>query len=117
MIFSKGDLNSIFALLEGFYEFSKLSGLVPNAEKLQCFFCIINSEVHDSIINLIKFFSASLPITYIGIRLITGRLNINNYMPIISKIRSRVEIWISRFLNFNGRLLLIEVVLTGLLGY
>ncbi|KAL0444902.1 UNVERIFIED_CONTAM: hypothetical protein Slati_2212900 [Sesamum latifolium] len=60
------------------------------------------------------FEEGHLPLRYLGLPLIAGRLTISDYKPLLLKIDSRIQGWDGIRLSFAGRLQLIKLVLMAL---
>lgn len=59
----------------------------------------------------------SLPIRYLGMPLISGKLSQNEFLPLIDKITLRISSWGVEFLSFASRLQLIQFVLLSLSNF
>ncbi|GAV92977.1 hypothetical protein CFOL_v3_36355, partial [Cephalotus follicularis] len=66
---------------------------------------------------LTQFNTASLPIKYLGLPLITSRLTKQDCEPLLTKILARANSWISRSLSYAGRLQLIRSTLASMHVY
>lgn len=71
----------------------------------------------DSVLQYTGFQRGNIPIHYLGVPLITSKLRAADCFPLIHRFCARIEAWTCRFLNFGGRLQLIKVVLSGIMGY
>lgn len=58
-----------------------------------------------------------MPVRYLGVPLIFEKLSDRDYKPLIDKITSRIQSWTSKFIFFEGRLQLIQVVLLSMSKY
>lgn len=63
------------------------------------------------------FQRGTLPICYLSLPLITGRLHDRDCIPLRDKFSSRFESRTARFLYFAGRLQLLKIILAGIVGY
>lgn len=63
------------------------------------------------------FASGQLPIRYLGLPLLTKRMTVDDYLPLVEKIRKRMSSWTGRFLSHAGRLQLINSVITSLANF
>lgn len=45
-----------------------------------------------------------LPVRYLGVPLIFGKLTLKDCNSLIERITARIKAWTSRFLSFSGRL-------------
>ncbi|XP_060200123.1 uncharacterized protein LOC132628355 [Lycium barbarum] len=111
LLFSRGDIESIKALLECFQLFSKASGLVANVEKSSIYFGGVSNAEQLLIIRELGFAKGELPFKYLGVPLSTKRTTVFQYKPLVDKILERIQSWIARFLSYAGRIQLIKSVL------
>ncbi|XP_013633333.1 PREDICTED: uncharacterized protein LOC106339050 [Brassica oleracea var. oleracea] len=73
---------------------------------------------HDSAaISRFGFSSGSLPIRYLGLPLMSRKLKISEYAPLIAKIFARFKMWATRTLSFAGRLQLLSTVIAGTVNF
>lgn len=117
MLFSYGDNESVAALISALELFSSISGLHMNAAKCLTFFGNVPSGVQDFTLAVSKFNRGSLPVSYLGLPLISGKLSTADCQPLFSKIAGRFESWSTKFMNQAGRAQLIKSVLQGLYGH
>lgn len=117
LLFSYGDQCSIDKLLEGLFAFSSCSGMQINPQKSQFFVANVGAEIIEHIQRTTGFTQGSLPVRYLGLPLITSKLSLRHCMPLIMRIRDRIDSWVNICLNHAGRLQLIKVVLSGILHY
>lgn len=117
LLFSRGDVDSVNVLLNGVKVFSEISGLKVNPEKSAVFFGNVNQENRESILTATGFAQGNFPVTYLGLPLITSKLNARDCMPLVQKICGKLEDWTHIFLSYAGRLLLLKVVLFSIQGY
>lgn len=59
------------------------------------------------------FPSGSLPIRYLGLLLMSRKLKISEYEPLINKIITRFCSWVVETFSFSGRIQLLQFVITG----
>ncbi|XP_063948027.1 uncharacterized protein LOC135152123 [Daucus carota subsp. sativus] len=116
-LFCKGESNSIRLLLDSVLQFSGVSGLQLNKEKCLGFFSCVPNNVISHTLNHYGFQLGSLPISYLGLPLITSRLNESICAPLIQRLSRKVESWTVRHLRYSGRLQLIKTVLQGIQSY
>lgn len=117
LLFCYANEHSIAALMEGISSFSGISGLYPNKGKCSAFFCNVPTNIVNFALELTGFQKSTLPITYLGLPLISGKLNSRDCLPLVLKLCRRIEVWTCRFLSFAGRLQLIKSVLFSIQGY
>ena len=116
-LFCKGDLNSATVLLDSVLWFSKLSGLILSASKCLGFFCSVPEATILHILNRYGFSRGELPINYLGLPLITSRLNKQICAPLLLRLSRRIQGWAVRTLRYSGRLQLIISMLQGIHNY
>ena len=116
-LFCRGNSQSVTTLLQSISKFSTVSGLCPNAQKSQCFFCNVPTTIIHETLASSGFQQGSFPIKYLGLPLITGRLKTNDCVPLVHKLCARIESWTVRSLRFSGRLQLLKSVLLGIHGF
>lgn len=68
-------------------------------------------------LNSFSFSTGTLPVRYLGLPLLTKRMTVADYMPLVEKIRKRMSSWTGRFLSHAGRLQLISSVITSLANF
>lgn len=117
LLFCHGDAHSVDLLMLSLLEFSHCSGLRPNASKSQFFTANVDSHLKSHIRISTGFVEGSLPVRYLGLPLITSKLNLQHCMPLIMKIRARIDSWVNICLNHAGRLLLLKSCLYGIFGF
>ncbi|XP_063942672.1 uncharacterized protein LOC135150335 [Daucus carota subsp. sativus] len=116
-VFCKGEQASIMTLLDTVSLFCDCSGLKLNKEKCRAFFCNVPDDLVLSTMNDYGFAQGTLPITYLGLPLITSRLTTSLCDPLIHRLCKRIEGWVVRTLRYSGRLQLIKSVLQAIQGY
>ena len=116
-LFCKGDLSSIHLLLSSVLSFSRMSGLTLNRNKSFGYYCNVADNVIDVTQNQFGIQRGSLPIVYLGLPLVTGRLNPQLCCSLIQKISAKIDLWTVRSLRYSGRLQLLKSVLQGIQGY
>lgn len=114
LLFCHGDNDSIRCLLEAVDEFASISGLSPNPSKSMVFFGNVPSAVQDFTIALSKFNRGTLPVNYLGLPLISGKLFTRDCQPLTSRLCSKFEAWTCRFISQAGRAQLIQSVVFGI---
>lgn len=117
MLFCRGDRNSIGCLFKGITLFSEISGLKPNPMKCQCFFGNVSADVIHFTTALTGFQHSFLPVKYLGLPLITSKLNAADCAPLVMRLCDRIDVWTCKFLSIAGRLQLLKSVLFGIQNY
>ncbi|XP_013713276.1 uncharacterized protein LOC106416947 [Brassica napus] len=95
MVFTDGTKRSIEGVLKVFEEFAAIYGLNISLEKSTLY----------------------IAVRYLGLPLLTKRMMITDYMPLVEKIRKRMKSWTGRFLSHAGRLQLINSVITSMANF
>ncbi|GJX38204.1 hypothetical protein Tco_0251507 [Tanacetum coccineum] len=98
----------------GLDEFSLSSGLYPSMSKSEAFFYGLTPEIKNDILMAMPFKEGTLPIKYLGVPLLSKKINVNDCKILIEVIQNRINDWKNRNLSFAGRLLLISSVLASL---
>ena len=114
LLFCNGDDDSVRILLDAVGQFSAMSGLHLNPSKCFSFFGNVPSATQDFAIAVSRFNRGTLPVSYLGLPLISGRLCNRDCQPLISKLCGRFEVWSNKFISQAGRAQLITAVIYGL---
>lgn len=112
MIFFDGTSNSLHGISECLDDFASWSGLQINATKTELF----TSGVEHSetiAINCYGFPTGQLPIRYLGLPLMSRKLKISEYAPLMTRITVSFQSWSAKMLSFAGRLQLLKTVIFG----
>ncbi|XP_048637534.1 uncharacterized protein LOC106355467 [Brassica napus] len=94
-VFADGTRNSIEGILREFDDFDRMSGLKISMEK-STLFMAGNMQKREEILRDFQFATGSLPVRYLGLPLLTKRMTVLDYLPLIEKIRKRVSSWTGR---------------------
>lgn len=112
LIFSRSNSKEAAEIKSIMEEFATYSGLKMNPEKSQLF---LNSKCNEhcleKILNITKH---DLPIKYLGLPLFAGHLNQTLCLPLIDKIRTKLDSWKANLLSQAGRL---ELIISTLRSY
>lgn len=117
LVFTDGTKRSIENVLKIFEDFAAISGLKISLEKSTLFTAGLSEAQEGTILNSFPFASGSLPVRYLGLPLLSRRMTINDYLPLVEKIRKRMSSWTGRFLSYGGRLQLINSVITSMANF
>lgn len=117
LVFSDGKKTSIEGILAVFQEFARVSGLNISLEKSTLYLAGVKSEDREAILDQFPFESGSLPVIYLGLPLLTKRMNARDYSPLVARIRSRISSWTAKHLSFAGRLQLVGSVLYSITNF
>ncbi|GAV82173.1 hypothetical protein CFOL_v3_25626 [Cephalotus follicularis] len=104
-------------LIEALDNFNEASGLTVSTKKSLIFFCNTKRRTRRDILRRVNFNEGTLPVTYLGLPLITKRLSRTKCAPLIERITERVNSWINKGLSFAGRLQLIKSTLVNMQVY
>jgi len=115
MIFCKGKLSSIEALMHLFSSYALASGQIINPAKSTVFFGSISNARIDHIAELIGFNKGSLPFTYLGVPIFKGKPKKSHLQPIADRIKSKLSAWKASLLSIAGRVTLVKSVIHGML--
>lgn len=114
MLFCYGDNDSVSAMLRAVNRFAEMSGLVTNPAKCVTFFGNVPTAVQDFTIAVSGFNRGVLPVVYLGLPLISGKLHKRDCQPLITKICNKFEHWSSKIISQAGRGQLIKSVIFGI---
>lgn len=117
MVFVEGSKHSIEGALSVFDEFSKWSGLKISIEKSTLYMAGVSADERSRILLDFPFAIGSLSVRYLGLPLMTKSMRRQDYLPLVEKIRSKINMWTCRFLSYAGRLQLIKAVLVSIANF
>ena len=95
-------------MLKLFYTYSSLQ---LNYDKSEFFCSGIRRDLVDEIKLVIGFKCGTLPVRYLGGPMVTRRLSVKDYYPLIEKMSTRINCWSAKLLSYAGRLQLKQSVL------
>ena len=113
MIFFDGICSSLHGITECLEDFASWSGLEMNKEKNELFIAGLDPQ-EAAAISRFGFTTGSLPIRYLGLPLMSRKLKISEYAPLIAKISARFRMWDTKTLSFAGCLQLPPLSLPAL---
>ncbi|KAG2285372.1 hypothetical protein Bca52824_044976 [Brassica carinata] len=87
-----------------------------NRDKTQLFYAGLSQDKTNAL-SAYGFSVGSLPIHYLGLPLMHLKLKIAEYAPLMDKLHSRFTSWAAKSLSFDGRCLLIKIVITGTVNF
>lgn len=93
-------------------DFSSLSGLHMNKYKTNLYHAGLDQSSAISVAQF-GFPIGSLPIRYLGLPLMSRKLRIAEYEPLLGKLRARFRSWDVKCMSFAGRAHLISSVIYG----
>ncbi|XP_013589034.1 PREDICTED: uncharacterized protein LOC106297312 [Brassica oleracea var. oleracea] len=96
LVFTDGSKRSIEGILKIFEDFAAISGLKISLEKSTLYTAGISEEQEGDILTCFPFASGKLPVRYLGLLLLTRRMTVDDYMPLVEKIRKRMRssLWV-----------------------
>jgi len=115
MIFCKGKMSSIQALMNLFTEYAKASSQIINPAKSTIYSGSISPSRLDHIANMIGFNKGSLPFLYFGVPIFKGKPKSIHLQPIADKIKSKLCAWKASLLSIAGRVQLVKSVIQSML--
>lgn len=116
-LFSQANWPSVSMLKRGLDIFSSWSGLVPNKNKSEIFIAGGDPSIRNRIHSAFGFKEGKLPVRYLGVPIISTRLNKGDCIALTERITARIQSWAHRFLSFAGRLQLIRSVLYSIQSF
>ncbi|GAV91954.1 zf-RVT domain-containing protein, partial [Cephalotus follicularis] len=69
------------------------------------------------ILQIVQCQEGKLPVTYLGLPLITKRLTKTDCSPLVERISARTNAWVNKSLSFAGRLQLVKATLASMQTY
>ncbi|CAL1357332.1 unnamed protein product [Linum trigynum] len=117
LVFTKGTPEAVGqakAILDTFYT---VSGLKCNPAKSEVFCGGVSPSVQTLISSRTGFAIGHLPVRYLGIPLIAGKLNKVDCQALVDKITTRIRGWKVRTLSYAGKLQLISAVISSITQY
>lgn len=76
-----------------------------------CFLSNVSPTLAEVILNRLGFQVENFPTKFLGVPLITTKLNLANCHPLLEKVKARITSWTNKFLSYAGRLQLIKSVI------
>lgn len=115
MIFCKGKISSIHALMQLFNSYAQASGQMINPSKSIVFYGSISTFRINQIVDLIGFSKGSLPFNYLGVPIFKGKPKRCHLQPIADKIKSKLASWKASLLSIAGRVTMVKSVIQSML--
>lgn len=116
-LFTNGSKESLVAILEVLNTFYNWSGLKLNPEKSEIFTGGITEEGISILVNSSGFKKGTLPVRYLGLPLVSGKLSTKNCEALTERILKRIRSWSVKHLSYAGRVQLINSVLFSMASY
>lgn len=111
LIFADAKRTDAEAIKEILSHFEMISGLALNPNKSQIF---CNKEDARDVCDILGVQRANFPVRYLGLPLFAGRIKRSMCLPLLDKMKARLDLWKSRMLSMAGRL---ELVISTLAAY
>ncbi|KAL8091468.1 hypothetical protein AgCh_033902 [Apium graveolens] len=106
--FAKGSKDSVLHIMDNLAKFSVWSGLNPSVHKSNSFLYNCNPEFVAWFDETYAIPRGTLPVRFLGVPLISSQLYINDCIPLIKRITSKLNSWANLLLSLAGRALLIK---------
>lgn len=116
MVFFDGRSNSLHGISECLDDFASWSGLHMNTTKIELFTAGLDHSDSQALASY-GFPIGNLPIRYLGLPLMSRKLKVSEYAPLISKVTKSFQAWSVKLLSFAGRLQLLKTVIFGLINF
>ncbi|GJS86566.1 hypothetical protein Tco_0769202 [Tanacetum coccineum] len=97
--------------------FSGISGLLPNLRKSTVFFRNVDDNTKEEVLNILPFKIGKLPVSYLGVPLITKQIGVNECKSLVDKVKAKVNNWKNKMLSYARRLQLVASVLASMQVY
>ncbi|RZB60490.1 LINE-1 retrotransposable element ORF2 protein [Glycine soja] len=117
MLLSRGDIPSVSTMFAKLQHFCRVSGLSINSNKSAIYSTGIRPHELSHIQQLTGFSLGDFPFRYLGVPLLSSRLNVCHYAPLLSKITSLIQGWSKKSLSYAGKLELIKAVIQGIVNF
>ncbi|CAL1391242.1 unnamed protein product [Linum trigynum] len=117
LIFTEGSRTAISRVQETISDFYSLSGLKCNPAKCEVYFGGMSVLFKSRAIQVSGFQEGELPVRYLGLPLISGKLSTLESEKLVAKITQKIKSWRAKRLSYAGLLQLVSSVLMGVLQY
>lgn len=117
LLFAHGNKESILHIMNTLSTFSLLSGLAPSIHKSSLFFCYCKDTFMEWFDTTYNIPNGSIPVKFLGMPRISSKFSINDCVPLINKITSRIYSWTTTLLSLVSRAQLIKAVLFSIHSY
>ncbi|CAL1376735.1 unnamed protein product [Linum trigynum] len=113
LIFTKGSAQAIMQVKVILQRFHQISGLNSNPAKCEIYFGGDSILYKTNALSLTRFKEGKLPVRYLGLPLLSGKLSSVEIDSLVDKITKRIKSWQAKKLSYAGRLQLLNSVLLG----
>ena len=83
LCFADDDLHSIGVIRAAITEFNQISGLSANSTESEVFFASVQVNLKQQILHILMFMEGHLPVRYLGVPLISGKLKHQDCIPLL----------------------------------
>lgn len=116
LFFAHGSRDSVAHIMDCIAIFSTRSGLHPIIHKSTSYICNCDEDF-TTWFDSLAIPRGTLPIRFLGVPLISSQLCINDCIPLVDKVTSRLNSWANLLLSFAGRALLIKSVICAIQAF
>lgn len=117
LLLCKGDMMYVSIFYHQLLSFGRMSGLNANASKSSILYGGIDEATKLSCLQLTGYSEGQFPFKYLGVPLSPHRLLACQFSPLLHKLESSIESWMSKHLSYAGRLKRIRFVLHGMVQF
>lgn len=94
-----------------------MSGLCISLEKSALFLAGVKEDISAEFLDQFPFEAGSLLVRNLRLPLLSKKMSVTDYTPLLSRIRNKINSWTARHLSFADRLQLIDSVLYSLTNF
>ncbi|KAL5158255.1 hypothetical protein HKD37_15G042775 [Glycine soja] len=102
MLLSRGDIPSVSIMFVKLQHFCRISGLSISSDKSVIYSADIRPHELSHIQQLTGFSLGDFPFRYLSVTLLSSRLNVCHYAPLLSKITGLIQGWSKKSLSYAG---------------
>ena len=117
MFLSRGDIPSVSTMFAKLQHFCRVSRLSISSDKSVIYSVGIRPHELSHIQQLTGFSLGGFPFRYLGVPLLSSRLNVCHYAPLLSKITGLIQGWSRKSLSYASKLELIRAVIQGIVNF
>ena len=117
MLLSRGDVPSVSTIFAKLQHFYSVSGLSISSSKSSIYSTGIRLDVLSDIQQLTGFSMGIFPFRYLGVPLLSSRLNVCHYAPLLSQITCLIQGWSRKSLYYAGKVELIRDIIQGIANF
>lgn len=117
MVFIDGQQRSIEGVLGIFTMFARYLGLKISLEKSTLYFIGVPDQNRADITSRFPFGVGQLPVKYLGLPLLTKRMTVADYNPLLEKIRNKLSSWTTRHFSYAAKMQLLNSVIRSMTNF